>query len=96
MLEGVDYAMEVDCASRDRIVTRLHISAQNRLKVLWNPMSMTGGVADMFANVEQDAELAPVVNNANIPNLKAIILVRLWERIHRLWLPQKVSMVSML
>lgn len=88
--------MRVDWARGDCIVIGVDLAPLNRLEVLRNPMSIMEGVVAAFADIEQDVELALVVNNANIPDLKAIVLVILWEPTHRLWRPQRVSIVRVL
>ena len=90
------YATGVDWASRDCVVIGVDLSLQNRLEVLRNPMSIMEGVVVVSADIEQDVELTLAVNNANIPDLKAIFLVLLWERAHRLWHSQRISIVSVL
>ena len=88
--------MGVDWASRNCIVNEVDIAPPNRFEVLRKPTSIMEDVVAVSADIEQDTELTLVVNNANIPDLKAILLVILWERIHRLRYPQRVTIVSVL
>ena len=90
MAEDLTNAKRTYWTSRYCTFDSLDGVGQNRLKVLGDSVGLDR-IVFASADVEQDVELAVVVDDADIPDLESMVLVFWWECTHWLRRPQRVS-----
>ena len=84
-VEDLGYALGVNGARRYRVLSEYDHPLRNGFEVLRDSVTIMENIVFASANVEQDVELAVSTNNADIPDLKSIVLVILRECAPWLW-----------